>query len=181
MTTVRAVLLLVCVMGLSAVQKTESAPPNADTPLSVEELKLYGDFLDSFVGKDGQLESVSLIEKTVPLILNPGDADGCLKDTGLKISKAADQNSHSFPPSIVKDRALYLVDPKKVDPTDRQAGVLSLSVIGFDDDHRFAVFTFRFLRSGASGLFYERGGTVALRKIDGRWKETNPSCSSWIT
>jgi hypothetical protein len=181
MTTVRAVLLLVSVVGLSAAGKTQSKPTNADTPLSVEELKLYGDFLDSFVGTDGQSESVSLLERTVPLILSPGDADGCLKGIGSKISKAADQNFHSFPVSITKGRPVYLVDPSKKKITEMQGGLLSLSEIGFDDDHRFAVFTFKLLQAGASGLFYEQGGTLVLRKANGKWIQTKPGCSRWIT
>jgi hypothetical protein len=54
MITVRAILLPVSIVGLSATGKTPSKSTNAETPLSIEELKLYGDFLDSFLGKHGE-------------------------------------------------------------------------------------------------------------------------------
>ena len=181
MTTARAVLLLACIMGLPAAGKTQRNPTNADTPLSIEELRLYGDFLDSFVGTHGGSESVGLSERTVPLILDPGDADGCLKGIGLTIAKAEEQHSQPFPASITAGRSVNLVDPSKSKITQMPGGLLSLSEIGFDDDHRFAVFTFKLVRAGASGLFYMRGGTIALRKTNGKWIETNPSCSRWIT
>ena len=181
MITVRVVLLLAFFVGLSGTGKTQSKPTNAETRLSIEELKLYGDFLDSFLSTRGEPESVSLLEMTVPLILSPGDADGCLKGIGFKISKVADQHAHPFPVSITKSRRVYLDDPSKKKITEMQGGLLSLSEIGFDGGRRFAVFTFKLVRAGASGVFSMEGGTLVFRKTNGKWIQTNPSCGGWIT
>lgn len=181
MVTVRVVSLLVIFVALSATGKTQSKLTNAETPLSIEELRLYGDFLDSFLGTHGESEPVGLSEKTVPLILSPGDADGCLKGIGFTVTKAEEQHSHSFPTSVSTGRPIYLVDPSKMKIAETQGALLSLSEIGFDGDHRFAVFTFKLLRFAASGLFSEEGGTLVLRKTNGIWIQTNPRCSRWWT
>lgn len=181
MREIRAVFLLVFCIGLSATGKTQSKPT---TPLTTEELDLYGDFLDSFLGTHGESSPVSLSERTVPLVLNQGDKDGCLQGIGFKISRATNQSPRQFPPSIANGRPVYLVDPNKNNLTDLQAGLLSLSKIGFDDDHRFAVFTFKLVRSGRSGLsgsMYMEGGTLVFRKTNGKWIRTNESCLNWMT
>jgi hypothetical protein len=147
--------------------------------MTTEELKLYGDFLDSFLGTHGEFSRASLSERTVALILSPADKDGCLQGITFKISRAA--NQHQFPASIANGRPVYLVDPNKSNTTDLQTGLLSLSEIGFDNDHRFAVFTFELVRSGISGGMYMEGGTLVFRKTNGKWIRTNQSCGKWVT
>jgi hypothetical protein len=149
--------------------------------VSAEELELYGDFLDSFLGTHSEISRASLSLNTVPLALDQGDKDDCLQGIGFKISGAANLRAHEFPESITMGRALYLVDPSGIGSTDRQVGVLSLSEIGFDDDHRSAVFTWRFVQSGVTGLFYMRGGTLVFRKTNGKWARSNQACLGWIT
>jgi len=146
-----------------------------------EELELYGRFLDSFLGPGGQLSRASLSEITVPLTLKNLEEDGCSQGLGFKLSQAANRPAHEFPTSITEGRALCLVDPSAVGPTDRQAGVLSLSEIAFDDDHQSAVFTWNLFQAGASGLFYMQGGTLVFRKTDGKWARGNQTCLGWIT
>jgi hypothetical protein len=162
---------------LSFVVSVEPGPK----PMTTEELELYGDFLDSFLGAHGQLPRASLLESVVPLILKGGNEDECSLGIGFKISEAANQRAHQFPASIAEGRPLYLVDPNGVGPEDRQAGVLSLSEIGFDDDHRFAVFTWELLQSGLTAVFFRQGGTVVFQKIDGTWSRTQRACTGWIT
>jgi hypothetical protein len=162
---------------LSLVVSVEPKP----TAVSAEELELYGDFLDSFLGTHGEARPASLAASTVPLILEHGDQDECTQGIGFKISDAANQRAQKFPGSITKGCALYLVDPSGIGSTDRQAGVLSRSEIGFDDDHRSAVFTWKFVQSGVTGLFYKRGGTLVFRKTDRKWARSNQACLGWIT
>jgi hypothetical protein len=162
---------------LSFVVSVEPSPK----PMTTEELELYGDFLDSFLGAHGQLPRASLSESVVPLILNGGDEDECSLGIGFKISEAANQRARQFPASIASGRPLYLVDPNGVGPADRQAGVLSLSEIGFDNDRRSAVFRWELLQSGVTGLFYRQGGTVVFQKIAGKWRRTQRACTGWIT
>ena len=176
-----AVFLLYSSSDYRATAKTQSKPTKAQAPLNTEELKLYGDFLDSFLGTSGEPSPTSLSDRTVPLILNPGDKDGCLQGIGFKISRAATQTPHLFPASIASGRAIYLIDPNKKTLTDLQAGLLTVSEIGFDNDHRFAVFTFRLVRSGLSGSMYMRGGTLVFRKTNGKWIRTNQTCLDWMT
>lgn len=176
-----AVFLLAFFVGLSATGKTQSKPTNGQTPLTTEELMLYGDFLDSFLGTSGEPTSISFSDRTVPLILDPGDKDQCLQGVGFKISGAATQIPHLFPASIANGRPIYLVDPNTRNLKDLQSGLLSVSEIGFDNDHRFAVFTFRLVRSGLNGSLYKRGGTLVFRKIDGKWVRTNKTCLDWMT
>jgi hypothetical protein len=181
MVTVRVVPFLVIFVALSATGKSQSKLTNAETPLSLEELKLYGDFLDSFLHTHAESTSVGLSERTVPLLLGPGDTDECSQGIGFQISKAVDQHPRPFPATITKGRPVHLVDPTKTNPPRPQEKVLSLSEIGFDDEHQFAVFTFKLVQVGASGFFYTEGGTLLFRKTDGKWTRTNKSCLGWIT
>lgn len=161
---------------LSFVVSIEPGPKS----MTAEELEIYGDFLDSFVGAHGQLPRASLSESVAPLTLNDGDKDECLEGIGFKISENASERAQ-FPASIAEGRPLYIVDPNGVGPADRQAGVLSLSEIGFDNDHRSAVFRWELLQSGLTGVFYRQGGTVVFQKIDGKWSRTQRACTGWIT
>jgi hypothetical protein len=160
---------------LSFVVSVEPEP----TPMTSEELELYGDFLDSFLGPGGQLSRASLTDITVPLTQADCDKDGCSQGFGFKIPEAAN-HAHEFPETITKGRPLYLVDTNKVGPTDRRAGVLSLSEIGFDDEHQSAVFTWKLVHEGASGFLFTQGGTLVFRKASGNWARANQTCLGWI-
>jgi hypothetical protein len=176
-----AVFLLAFFVGLSAMGNAQSKPTDGQTPLTIEELKLYGDFLDSFLGTSGESTPISFSDRTVPLILNPPDKDGCLQEIGFKISGVATQTPHRFPASVANGRPIYLVNPSKHNLKDLQAGLLSVSEIGFDYDHRFAVFTFKLVRSGLNGSMYMRGGTLVFGKTNGKWTRTNQTCLVWMT
>jgi hypothetical protein len=175
-----AVFLLAFFVGVSATAKTQNKPTNGQTPLTTEELKLYGDFLDSFLG-NGEPAPISFSDRTVPLILSPPDKDGCLQGIGFKISGAATQTPHLFPGSIANGRPINLVDPNKQNEKDLHSGLLSVSEIGFDDTHQFAVFTFTLVRSGLSGSLYRRFGTLVFRKTSGKWARANETCLDWVT
>jgi hypothetical protein len=172
---------------LSFVVSVEPEP----APMTTEELELYGIFLDSFFGTKhppigftprwSGSDRASLAASTVPLILPSGDKDGCLRGAGFEVSEAASQPRHEFPASITEGRAIYRVDPNEIGATDRQAGVLSLSEIGFDDDHRFAVFTWAVIQASPAGGFYMEGGTLVFRKADGKWVPNDKACGFWIT
>jgi len=172
---------------LSYVVSVEPKP----AALTTEELELYGDFLDFFLGtRDVPIgftprwsgnDRASLAASTVPLIPPPGDKDGCLLGVGFKVSEAASQFTHEFPASIAEGRPVSLVGPNGIGPTDRHGGVLVLSEIGFDDDHRFAVFTWELSWSGPTDGFYSQGGTLVFRKADGKWVPSDKACGFWIT
>jgi len=172
------VLLLVFFVGLSTTAKTQSEPTDAQTPLRAEELKLYSDFLDSFLGTRSGSGPTNLSDHTVSLILAK---DECLQEIGFKISTAPAKTPRLFPASIANGRSVHLVPPNGHDLKDLQTGLLSLSKIGFDTDHRFAVFTFELVRSGSNGATYREGGTLVFQKSNDKWIRTNRACLGWIT
>jgi hypothetical protein len=175
-----AVLLLALLIGFSATRKTQSKPAAGQTSLTTEELRLYGDFLDSFLGTSGESTPISFSDRTVPLVLNPPDKDRCLQGIGFKISGAT-QSPHLFPSSIANGRPINLVDQNKHNAKDLQSGLLSVSEIGFDDAHQFAVFTFTFVWSGFKGASYRRFGTLVFRKTNGTWARANKTCLDSMT
>jgi hypothetical protein len=172
-----AVLLLALFIGPSMTGKAQGKPMNSRTPLTTEELRPYGVFLDSFVGGSGESIPMSVSEKTIPLILNPQDKEGCLQGIGFKISGVATQATHVFPASIIDGRPISLVDPNKQNAKDLQSGLLSVSEIGFDDTHGFAVIKFSLLQSG----FVVRQGTRVFSKSNGKWTRTNRPCPEWFS
>jgi hypothetical protein len=99
-------------VGISGTASTKTKPTLSQTPLTPEELELYGIFLDSFVGKGK--DPVNFSEKTIPLTLRDSDKEGpCLEGISLNSSPEAVQTIHIFPASIADARAVHLVDPKK--------------------------------------------------------------------
>jgi hypothetical protein len=175
------VLLLVFFVGVSTTAKTQSKSTDAQTPLTAEELKLYSDFLDSFLGTRSGSGPTNLSDRIVSLVLNSGDKDDCLQEIGFKISTASAKTPHLFPASIANGRPVHLVDPNGQDLKHLQAGLLSISEIGFDTDRHFAVFTFELLRPESNGATSREGGTLVFQKSNGKWIRTNRACLGWIT
>jgi hypothetical protein len=167
---------------LSFVVSVEPKPPL----MSADELEIYGDFLDSYLGirklpnsfvptrSDGDATNLSKI--THPLTLPAGDKDGCLAGIGFQVPDAEYQAKHEFPADITQGRPLSFFVPTGVGEVDGRAGVLSLSNIGFDKDHQFAVFTFHYAQDA-----YAKGGTLVFRKVDGKWTLSERACSIWMT
>jgi hypothetical protein len=58
-------------LGIFATSAEKSKPTLIKTPLSAEEVEVYGTFLDSFVGKGK--DPVNLSDKTFPLTLSDSD------------------------------------------------------------------------------------------------------------
>jgi hypothetical protein len=162
---------------LSYVVSVEPKP----APVTAEEMELYGNFLDSFLGTHGESKPTGLALNTVPLILHEGNKDDCSTEIGFRISEAANRGPRELAPSIIEGRAVYLVHPIGIGAKDWQAGVISLSEIGFDEDHSSAVFTFELVRTGAIGTFYREGAILVYRKTNGKWERSNPTCLNWMT
>ena len=192
----RAVLILIIplLVGISGTASTKSKPTLSQTPLTSEDLELYGIFLDWFVGKGKEL--VNFSERTLPLTLADTDNEGpCLEGIKLKRSAEAARTIHMLPTSIADGRAIHLVDPSKhklKDPGKSikkgdsvgdavaagfRAGLLSVSEIAFDEAHHFAAFKFSFICGSLCG----RGETLIFEKIDGKWTKSNRACPAWIS
>jgi hypothetical protein len=126
----RTVLIFVIslLVGISGTASNKSKPTLSQTPLTSEDLELYGIFLDSFVGKGKEL--VNFSEKTLPLTLADSDNEGpCLEGIRLKRSAEAAQTIHMFPTSIADGRAIHLVDPSK-----HKTLLATRSQLGFEQD-----------------------------------------------
>jgi|SRR5882672_2615583 len=180
-------------LGISATSAEKNKPTLSKTPLTTEEVEVYGTFLDSFVGKGK--EPVNFSDMTFPLTLLDSDNRGpCLEGIKLDNSEDASHSIHAFEASISSGRAIKLVDERKhkikdpgkaikhgesVDSAVRagfQAGILRVSEIVFDEPHRFAVFKFSFY----CGFTCGRGGTMVFEKVDSKWKQSNRACPLWI-
>jgi hypothetical protein len=176
-----AVFILALFVGLSATGRTQTNPPNGQTLLTTEELQLYAVFLDYYIGSSGERTPLRLSYRIVPLVLNPPGRDQCTQEIGFKISEAAIQTSHLFPESIAKGRRIHLVDPTEQDLKGPRSGLMTVSEIGFDKDHRFAVLTFKLVEIGVSGGRSLTGGTRVFRKANGKWLWINDTCLNWMT
>jgi hypothetical protein len=190
----RRILVIVAALliGMPVTSGQTNKPTLSKTPLTAEELEVYGIFLDSFVGKEK--ESVNFSDRTFPLTLPDADNQGrCLEGIKLKNASEAQQAIHVFESSIADGLAIHLVDVRKYKLKDPgkaikngqsvgsavdagfQAGVLSVSEIGFDETHNFAVFKFSFICGSLCGY----GGIVVFEKVEGQWKKSNRACPQW--
>ena len=57
------------------------------------------------------------------------------------------------------------------------SGLLQVSEVAFDRNHRYAVMKFSFL----CGMFCGHGGTMVFEKRKGEWKPTKRRCSFWMS
>lgn len=152
----------------------------SSSPLTDEQLNVYGGFLDKFVG----LHIKNLSSFTMPLDFN-GFPKGrpCLSGMELENSPDVLNTSHTFGPEITKGRELNLVDPveqtellkqrdmasanqpKRAGQSGDDLNFLILSEIAFDTTHRFAVV--KYLR--VCGEHCDSGATLVMEKVDGHW------------
>src|SRR5262249_20760093 len=106
------ILIPFLLLGISAPSAEKNKPTISKTPLTAEEVEVYGTFLDSFVGKGK--ESVNFSDKTFPLTVLDSDNRGpCLEGIRLNNSTDASHSIHVFDASISSGRAINLVDEEK--------------------------------------------------------------------
>ena len=179
-------------LGIFVLPRGKNKPTLSSTPLTAEEVEVYGIFLDSFVGKGK--EQVNFSDKTFPFTFADLDKQGpCLERIKFNNLAEASQTIHAFEPTISVGRAIRLVDERKhkiKDPGKAikngesvasavgagfQSGLLRVSEIVFDEAHHFAALRFSFYCGSTCGW----GGTLVFEKVDGMWKASNRSCPSW--
>jgi hypothetical protein len=189
-------ILLVFLIAASACPLPADVPADKTAPgaLSKDALEIYGDFLDSYVGKNQN--KVNLVETTAPFTARPAERDSpCLKHFTAEVLDEKAQTAHTFDASITNGRSVVLIDPsvtKIVDPADATkkgvpmdealkeafaAGQLRLSEIVFDKSHKYAIFSYSF----HCGRLCGSGGTVLLVKVDKKWVRSDEGCGSWIS
>jgi hypothetical protein len=186
-----AVVILIVAWPVGAGSLSDKAAPGA---LSKDALEIYGDFLDSYVGKNQG--KVNLVETTSLFQARASERDSpCLKHFTPEVLDQKAQTTHTFDASLTNGRSVVLVDPqvtKIADPEDAihkgvsvddavkagfAAGQLRLSEIVFDKSHKYAIFSYSF----HCGRLCGSGATVLLVKVDKKWVRSDEGCGSWIS
>jgi hypothetical protein len=191
------VLALSAIAAAAALHAQEAKPKVSDKPLTAEQLAVYRVILHGWTD-DGK-STVNLGIETGPLSTGASDAGECAK--GLNLEPDSPALVHRFRatdlPQLGSDK-IGLVDPEKqteeikendpertigkgrsIDDAVSNAfahGLVTLSEIRFDKDHKHAMVSYSFFCGGLCG----NGGAVVLEKIDGVWKRKT-SCSDWIS
>ena len=175
----------------------DTKPIVSKSPMDADQLAVYQAFLGSY--NNGSKARVNLSKQTAPLNLAEEKREPCL--TGIEFDAQSQVHSvvHEFDPQVPVQGNFRLVDPeeqrkaiRRSDPGQamRQgkdvnsaveagfaAGLLTLSEVAFDKDHRYAVMNFSFVCGGLCG----HGATIVFEKKDGKWAESKRQCSSWIS
>ena len=176
-------------------------PVKATFPLSADEVSIYNAVLRHYGGDKDTALNVS--QTTYPL--DPDSPmDGlkgaeCLKGIHLENIAVVPHSFHELPPDVLPGKKMKLVDPRKQttivrsnDPSKTirkgkpvgdalesaySTALFSMSEIGFDKDHRFAVVSYRFWCGSLCG----NGSTLVFEKVKGEWRNANRNCGSWIS
>jgi len=163
------------------------------SPLTPEQLEVYGAFLDSYL--PGSAQPIYLSNKTHALTLTYDDIHGtCLSGIHIDRSQETINIVHMLPTDMANGRPLTLVKLKKNNDAlldkisaqasrtgateeEREPGILSVSEIAFDPSHHFAVFDFMLDCGNVCG----HSRTVVYEKIDGKWRDAKRACSGFIS
>jgi hypothetical protein len=192
--------LLAVVMAFPS-SYASSKPVKSSTLLSADEVAIYKAILQQYGANDSGALNVSAT--TVPL--NPDSPtsglsrDGCLQGVQLENLDGASHSFHELPPEILLGTNAKLVDPKKhakiahandPDKTMRQGksvedavkgafanGLFSMTEVGFDKDHHYAVVGYSFWCGSLCG----HGRTLVFEKVNGVWRNANRTCGGWVS
>ena len=166
--------LTICLLSFAG---DNAAPVKAKSPLSADATALYKVVLQRFA--EGETGTLNVASTSYPLGGEdkighlPEDSD-CLHGLHMENLAEAAQTVHDLPPTILPGPKLRLARPGKSVPSP---GLLSLSEIVFDKEHRYAVVGYSFVCRGKCG----GGRTRVYEKVGGEWKDANRECGYWIT
>jgi hypothetical protein len=193
-----AVALFVAASLAAGLQAQEAKPIVSDEPLTAEQLAVYQVVLHGWMEREVSVINLSI--QTIPLPMSGAlDASECAK--GLDLEPASPNLVHRFRAqdlSQLGSAKIGLVDPerhereiaendpgkaiqtgKSVDEAVSNGfghGMVTLSEIRFDKEHKHAVVSYSFHCGGLCG----NGGAVVLEKVDGAWRRKS-NCSNWIS
>lgn len=180
---IRSTTLLFVMMLASGCQSQQAALSNS--PLTAEELEVYGSFLDTFT--TNQVKNLS--NRTSPFDLTGvPEGSACLRGIEFENLPQVRREVHAISTDITKGRDLKLVDPieqakilqkealvsASQKPTEDSAKLGSdsrfmiVSEIAFDKKHQFAVLKY----VAFCGARCKYGATLVLEKVSGRWTAT---------
>ena len=195
---IRWLLALCLIVGSRSLAASDVKPSPAKTPLSPEQIAIYRVFFDWYAGRNP--DGVNLAAQTVPLDpTNHSAENSCLKGIALQNLAEAGKTIHRLEPQITEGTKLRLSDAKqqlaKVKSTDPShtirkgkpvddavrdafaAGLLSISEIAFDENHRHAFMSYGFYCGGLCG----HGGNLVFERFGESWKLSNSFCGGWIS
>jgi|SRR5262244_2523524 len=196
--------LFLLTLGLITVgfaQSEDVKPTLSKSPLTEEQVAVYRAFLQFYEhGADKQLNVADTTEWLDVSELRQ-DSD-CLKSFGqidFESPEQAGPTVHTLAPTLAVAGRIVLVDPahqkekvrqndpgktmregKSVDRAVNEAfasGLLTLSEIAFDKEHRRAVMSFSFF----CGRLCGNGGTVMFKRVGHKWKLVKQSCGEWVS
>jgi hypothetical protein len=147
--------------------------------------------------------SLNVSDRTFPLdAVSPRSSiSNCECSRGLEVQSlvSASHSIHALTLAVLPERNIRLVDAdtqltiiqhddphngmargKSVEKAVNDAfasGLLSMSEIAFDRDHRQALVSYSFVCGSLCGS----GGTWLLEKVDGVWRRTDRVCGGWVS
>jgi len=197
--SVRLAVLVLATVWLAVGQEPPNAKPKvSDSPLTAEQLAVYRVVLHGWM--DNEVQTIHLAAETVPLEASgPTGAEDCEK--GLNLEPASPAVVHRFRkedlPQLGRSK-IGLVDAEKqskevadndpektihrglsIEDAVRNGfahGLVTLSEIRFDKEHKFAVVSYSFVCGSLCG----NGGTMVVEKRDGAWTRKS-RCREWIS
>jgi hypothetical protein len=182
--------LLVASPGLGELKK----PAISQSPMERDQLAIYQIFLGSYNNGSTARFNLSNLTST----FNPTDGE-CLKGIELDPNGSYHTMIHRFDSRIALPGNIHLVDPEQQEKAIQQndpnrgirqgkdvnsaveagfsAGLLTLSEVAFDKNHKYAAMSFSFVCGELCG----HGSTIVFEKTNGQWQESKHQCSVWMS
>jgi hypothetical protein len=151
-----------------AQSKEETKYKVSKSSLTSEEIAIYREVLENHFEWYGTL---SLADKTEPFDRIDGNSfkfdTNAEPLTGVIFDKAKSSSRivHRIDPEVISNQKIVLVDKKSVERT-YGSGILTLSEILFDQQHRYALVSYDYYVGPLSGS----GKTMVFKKDGEKWK-----------
>lgn len=171
-----ATLVAMLALSLGAAAQNEKKKPGLTAEaLSPEQIAVYRAVLGDYV-KDWKA-TLKLASETKPLDLSrPFFNRDCLKGFTPEEEKASDVVVHRLGSALAPDLRVVLVQPEEERETINADGLLRLSEIAFDREHKRALVSYSFVCGPLCG----QGRTLMLKKVGNAWK-IDRMCGGWIS
>jgi hypothetical protein len=192
--SVKKPFLLLTVLAAAAGSVFAEAPRESQQVTRSDEQDIYGMFLDRWTRGSAQIIQIARIAQSPPAEAMAEFAT-CLNGqtlAGLTGSELPLQLSET---ALARRANVRLVDPKEWRPRDPgpamaigkptskavsegfAAGLLTLSRMIFDKEHKVAIFSYSFV----CGRLCGSGGAVIFDKTTAGWKQRAVHCGGWVS
>jgi len=169
-------------------------PVISQSPMDQDQISIYRIFLRSY--NNGSTARLNLSKLTSTFTKT--DA-ACLQ--GIELDPTGSYNSaiHMFDSHTTFPGNVHLVDPEEQEKAIQQndpgqsirqgkdvngaveagfsVGLLTLSEVAFDRNHRYAAMSFSFVCGGLCG----HGSTAVFEKKNGKWQQLKRRCGGWVS